>query len=132
MDYRESIYSDVIDVHQIADRQSVQPFVWLSNSIRNGKVNLKINTVDFIIIKILDRNHNVYKFKTKQSFDVYVIGSFRKFFNPTLKVAEAFADFYLEMGILPNIISIPKHIYIKNIKHFHSKLRNGVLIYERR
>jgi hypothetical protein len=36
------------------------------------------------------------------------------------------------MGVLPNIISVPKKELMENTKEYSNKLRNGVLLYERR
>ena len=130
-EYKELILSNTISIHDITD-EGISIFRWLSDSINQGKYPLKINTVDFIIAKILNRQKQLYRFRRKYSFDVYVFGTFRKTFNPTYRVAEAFADFYLEMKILPNIISIPKHIFMKTPKIFINKIRNGVILYERR
>ncbi|TVL99792.1 MAG: hypothetical protein CV087_16780 [Candidatus Brocadia sp. WS118] len=129
--YRELVFGNTIPIQQIED-SSIEPFRWLAESIQEGKVNLKVNTVDFIVLKILTKKKKIYKLNRLQSFDVYVIGTFRKFFKPTYKVAEAFAEFYLEMNILPNIIAVPKHVLMNNAKQFANKLRDGVLIYERR
>ena len=131
IEYRELVIGNTIPISQ-CNQNEIGPFKWLSDSIIEGKAPLKINSVDFIIIKILNRNKQVYKFNRKFEFDVYVIGSFRKLFNPTFMVAQSFADFYLEMGILPNVISVPKHIFLKNTKEYSNKIRNGILIYERR
>lgn len=130
MEYREIINNYTTPINQV-DYENIGPFIWLSNSIREGKENLTSNTVDFIIIQILDKNNNPYKFKRKKSFDVYVIGTFREYFNPTLEVAEAFSDFYLEMGILPNIISVPKNYFLEREKYYSKKIKNGILIYDR-
>jgi len=129
-EYRDLILSNTIRIEEVQDN-FIKPFNWLAESIREGKAKLNINTVDFIVLKILNENGNVYRFERKYTFDVYVFGTFRKHFNPTYKVAEAFAEFYLEMGILPNIIPVPKPISMKNPKEFVNKIRNGVLIYER-
>ena len=129
-EYRDLILSNTIRVEEVQDN-SIGPFNCLAESIREGKANLKINTVDFIVLKILNKNGNVFNFERKYAFDVYVLGTFRKIFNPTYRVAEAFAEFYMEMRILPNIIPVPKHILMKNPKEFVNKIRNGVLIYER-
>lgn len=129
-EYRDLILSNTIRIEEVQDN-FIKPFNRLAESIREGKAKLNINTVDFIVLKILNKNGNVYRFERKHTFDVYVFGTFRKHFNPTYKVAEAFAEFYLEMGILPNIIPVPKHILMKNPKEFVNKIRNGVLIYER-
>ena len=130
-DYTGIIKNLTIPVEKFKDDNNIQPFKWLSDEIYEGKAPLKLNTVQFIVVKILNTKNQSYNLKNKQSFDVYVIGDFRKTFNPVLRVAEAFASFYLEMGILPNIISIPKHI-LKDNKELLYKLKNGVLIYERR
>lgn len=129
-DYRELILSNTIKIEEVQDNL-IGPFQCLAESIREGKAKLRINTVDFIVLKILNKKGRVYTFNKKYTFDVFVFGTFRKFFNPTYRVAEALASFYLEMGILPNIIAVPKHILMKNPKEFVNKFRNGVLIYER-
>jgi hypothetical protein len=130
MEYGEIINYYTTPINQV-ELENIEPFRWLSNSIREGKENLTSNTVDFIIIKILDNNKKPYKFIRKKSFDVYVIGTFRKFFNPTLEVAEAFSDFYLEMGLLPNIISVPKNYFLEREQYYSKKIKNGILIYDR-
>lgn len=107
-------------------------FKWLSESIQTGKSNLKINTVDFIVIKILNRKNDIVNLSRQNSFDVFVLGSFKKYFTTTYKVAQTFSDFYLKMGILPNIISVPRHIFLSNKNIYLNRIRNGVLIYERR
>ena len=129
--YQDLILGNTIPIENYM-KDGIESFKWLSDSIKEGKKPLKSNSVDFIIIKILNRNLAIYKFQKKPSFDVYVIGTFRTFFTPTYNVAEAFAEFYLEMGILPNIISVPKRQLMENSKEYANKLRNGILIYERR
>lgn len=129
--YQELVLGNTIPIEQY-QKEGIQPFRWLSDSMIEGKRSLNINTVDFIVIKILDRKLGVYRFYKKPSFDVYVIGTFRTYFNPIFKVAQAFAEFYLEMGILPNIISVPKKELMDNTKEYANKLRNGILLYERR
>lgn len=129
-EYRELIKGNTLPI-DIIDEKRIAPFRHLSQSIYDGKAPLKINTVDFIIFKILNKNKKIYQFKRQYSFDVFVFGSFRKSFNPTYKVAEALADFYLELKIMPNIISIPKHTFMKDPKTYINKFRNGVIIYER-
>ncbi len=128
--YRDLILDNVHPINEVIDNR-IAPFNWLSEQIYAGKAQLKINTVDFIIAKILQRNDQIYNFQKKLSFDLFVIGYFRKAFNPTYRVAEALTDFYLEMRILPNIIAIPKNVLMKAPKLFVNKFRNGVLIYER-
>ncbi len=130
-EYKELILNNTVNIRDVMD-EGISVFRWLSDSIYQGKYPLKMNTVDFIIAKILNRQKQLYRFRRKYSFDVYVLGTFRKTFNPTYRVAEAFADFYLEMKILPNIISIPRHIFMKAPKVFINKIRNGVILYERR
>lgn len=92
---------------------------------------MKPNSVQFIVAKILTRQAQTVDIRKKDFFNVYVVGDFRKSFTPVLRVAEAFAGFYSEMGILPNIIPLPKHILKKDKELLH-KLRNGVTLYERR
>ena len=129
--YRDLVIGNTIPIEKYQKR-GIEPFKQLSNSVIEGKRPLKENTVDFIVIKVLNRNLSVYRFEKKPSFDVYVIGTFRSYFNPTFKVSQAFAEFYLEMGVLPNIISVPKKDLMENTKEYANKLRNGILLYERR
>lgn len=103
---------------------------WLSNEIYEGKAPLTSNTVHFIIVK-LPQNKRRANQAAIDYFNVYVVGDFLKAFTPVLKVAEAFADFYIEMGILPLIIPLPKKILMKNA-HLLQKIKNGILLYERR
>ncbi|OPB99125.1 hypothetical protein BAS10_05535 [Elizabethkingia meningoseptica] len=128
--FSDTIRNITVSIDNV-DGGSSQAFQWLSEQIYLSKVPLKTNSVKFIIVKILNKKKEARNISVRPSFDVYVIGEFRKTFNPTLRVSEAFAEFYLEMGILPNIISIPEHILIKNRELLH-KIRNGVRIYERR
>ncbi len=106
-------------------------FKWLSEDIYIGKAPLKTNSVQFILVKILSRQGHTIDIRKKDYFNVYVVGDFKKTFTPVVKVAEAFARFYSEIGILPNIIPLPKHV-LKKDKELLYKLRNCVLIYERR
>ncbi len=126
----EIIKEWTIPVFEVND-QRVAPFRWLSQTIRDGKAPLKINSVEFIIANIMDRNRKVYKFERKYSFDLYVIGSFRTHFTPAQKVSETLVDFYLEFNILPIIHTIPKIMILENEKYFSKNLKGGVLIYER-
>jgi len=129
--YNEIILGHTIPIESIDDNR-IEPFRWLSHSIYDGKSILKINTVDFIVAKLLGRNKRVYTFDRKDSFDVYVFGTFRTYFKPTYKVAEAFAQFYVEIGIMPNLNAVPKHVLMKNVKGYVNRIRGGVLLYERR
>lgn len=126
----EYIKNSTRPVEQIDDN-FIGSFKWLSNEIYAGKAPLKSNSVQFIVAKILSRQGQTLDIKKKDFFIVYVVGDFKKSFTPVLRVAEAFASFYSEMGILPNIIPLPKHI-LKKDKELLYKIRNGVLLYERR
>jgi len=130
LDYISYIKENTKRVETIDDN-FIGSFKWLSQEIYDGKAPLKSNSVQFIVVKILNRKGQTNDVKRRDTFDVYVVGDFRKTFTPALKVAEAFANFYIEMGILPNIIPIPKTV-IQDNKEILYKLKNGVLIYERR
>lgn len=106
-------------------------FQWLSNEIYMGKDPLNSNSVHFIIVNILNRQHKTRDIRRQDYFNVYVVGEFRKTFTPVFKVAEALAIFYSEIFVLPNIIPLPKHL-LKKDKDLLQKLKNGVVIYERR
>jgi len=129
-DYSDIIKDNTLKIDQIDDI-NVGPFKWLHEIIQQKKDKIKIDNIDYIIIKILNRNKKISRWKEKYFFDVIVIGTFRKSFSPTEKVSILLSDFYLEMGILPNLIVLPKSIFIKNIQHYLNKIKNGVLIYER-
>ena len=131
-EYRELILGNVFPLDDI-NQVGLEPFLWLSNEIYEGKALLRINTVDFIVAKILNAKGRIFKFSRQQRyFDLFVIGTFRKVFRPTYYVAEALTDFYLEMNILPNIIAVPKHIFMKNTRGYVNRIKGGVLLYERR
>jgi hypothetical protein len=106
-------------------------FKWLSSEIYEGKAALKANSIQFIVAKILTRKGQTLDLRKREYFNIYVIGDFRKSFTPVIRVAEAFANFYIEMGVMPNIIPLPKSILLEN-KDLLNKLNNGVLLYERR
>jgi len=130
-DYLDPVHEVAIPIEQLP-YADVGLFGWLSESIYYGKAPLRINTVHLIVANILDPQRKIRHFKRRPTFDLYVFGSFRKGFQPTEKVAEALADFYLETSILPNIIPVPKHLFIREVESFTRKLRRGVIIYERR
>lgn len=126
----EYIKNSTRPIEQINDN-FIDSFKVLSNDIYLEKVPLKSNSVQFIIAKILSRQGETVDIRKRDFFVVYVVGDFKKSFTPVLRVAEAFARFYSEMGILPNIVPLPKHILKKDKELLH-KVKNGVLIYERR
>lgn len=126
----EYIKGSTRPIKQINDN-FIDGFKWLSNEIYEGKTPLKSNSVQFIIVKVLSRKGKTIDISQKDFFIVYVVGDFRKSFTPILRVAEAFASFYSEMGVLPKIIPLPKYI-LKRDKEQLCKVKNGVLIYERR
>lgn len=124
------IKKSAISIEEIDDN-FIGIFKWLSREIYEGKSPLKINSVHFIIVKVLNRQKQTLDIRKRDHFDVYVVGDFKKTFSPVLSVAQAFAAFYSEIGVLPNIITLPKHI-LKKDKELLYKLRNGVILYERR
>lgn len=129
--YQELVLKNTIPIEGF-EKRGIEPFKHLSRQMTNRINPLKFKTIDYIIVRVLNRNLNVYNFESKASFDVYVIGTFRTFFNPTLEVAKSFAEFYLEMGILPNVITVPKKELLENAQKYSNKLKNGILLYERR
>lgn len=129
-DYKEIIRSITIPIDNVDDNL-IGIFKWLSTEIYEGKAPLKSNSIHFIIVKILNRKGQTNDIRKHDCFDVFVIGDFRKSFNPTLRVAEAFGRFYLEMGVLPNIIPVPKHTLLNN-RDIINRIKKGVVIYERR
>lgn len=127
VNYIREVTISVMDIND----NLIYPFTWLSEEIHQGKSPLKLNSAHFIIAKVLTRNRQVIDIRKREKFDVYIIGDFKKSFNPILRVAEAFASFYIEWGVLPNIIPLPKTTILKN-ERLLLKLKNGLLLYERR
>lgn len=124
------IKSTTIPISDI-DGNSISIFKWLSSEIYEGKSQLKSNSIQFIILKILTKQKQTIDIKRRDHFDVYVVGNFRKIFSPVLQIAETFATLYSEIGVLPNIVPVPIYL-IKNNKEILYNLKNGVLLYERR
>lgn len=119
-----------VPLHAIEGRY-VDTFRWLSDEIYQGKALIETNSVQFIIAKVLNRQHQIRDISRKDSFTVYVVGSFKKSFIPVQRVAEAFANFYIEMGVLPNIIPISQSTLV-NHPELLPQIKYGILLYERR
>lgn len=130
-DYRNLIIDSTKPIEYLDKFPNGQIFTWLANEIKNGKRSLKYNSVDFIVIKLLNRKEELINYQKLDYINLYVIGTFRSEFIPTLKVAEALAEFYLEMRILPNIYTMTKKEFIENSNKSISRIKNGVLIYDR-
>ena len=130
-DYRSLIFDSAKSLDYLDQFPIGNAFRWLANEIKNGKRNLKYDSVDFIVAKVLNRKEQPLNFQKVNQINIYVIGTFRSEFVPTMKVAEAFAEFYLEMRVLPNISTITKKEFLGNPKSSLNKIRNGVLIYDR-
>lgn len=58
--YREMIKDNTL-LFDIIVENKIAPFRNLSESIYAGKAPLKINTVDFIIFKILNKDKHIYR-----------------------------------------------------------------------
>lgn len=129
--YRNLIFDSAKSLDYLDQFPIGNSFRWLANEINNGKRSLKYDSVDFIVAKILNRNEQPLNFQKINQISLYVIGTFRSEFVPTLKVAEVLAEFYLEMGVLPNIFTITKKEFLGNPKSSLNKIRNGVIIYDR-
>lgn len=130
-EYLNPVRQVAVSVNRI-EGTGVGVFRWLSESIYSGKTPLKINSVQLVVAKILDRQGRVRNFERRPTFDLYVFGTFRQSFKPTQKVAQALADFYLETAILPNIVPVPKNVFMRNVHGITKKVQGSVIIYERR
>lgn len=130
-DYRQIVLNSTKPIEFVNQFNNGQPILWLADQIRHGKKKLKYNSVDFIIGKILSKNERLIDYYKKDFINIYVIGTFKSEFIPTMKVADAFAEFYLEMRVMPNIIPITKKEFIGNLNFSVTKIRNGILIYDR-
>jgi hypothetical protein len=129
--YRDLVTNSTKPIEVVNNFPNGQPIAWLSEQIYNGKRKLNYNSVDFIVLKILNRKENLLDYGSLDFMNVIVIGTFKSEFIPTVKVAEAFAEFYLEMKVLPNIILMTKKEFFSNISLSINRIRNGVLIYDR-
>ena len=129
--YREIVLNATKPVTFVNQFNNGQPILWLAHQIEDGKNKLKYNSVDFIIGKLLNRNERLIDYYKKDFINIYVIGTFRSEFISTTKVADAFAEFYLEMRVMPNIIPISKKEFLENLNFSLTKIRNGILIYDR-
>lgn len=103
----------------------------LSEEIQKGKIDLKTNSVEFMVAKILNKRGDQIDLFRKGYFDLFVLGEFKKSFQPTIKVAEALASFYLEYQILPRLVPVPQAVALQSLERFSRTIENGVLIYER-
>ncbi len=129
--YRQIVLDSTKPIEFVNQFNNGQPILWLGEQIRHGKRNLKYNSVDFIIGKLLNRNEHLIDYYKRDFINIYVIGTFKSEFIPTMKVAEAFAEFYMEMRVMPNIIPITKKEFLENLSFSLIKIRNGILIYDR-
>jgi len=131
LEYRTIILNSTKPIEFLYQFQDLGSIRWLAEQISSGKKDLKYNSVDFIIARLLTKKESLINYQRKMLIDFYVIGPFRTEFIPTMKVAEAFAEFYLEMRIMPNIITISKKDFLLNIKYSINKINNGIRIYDR-
>ena len=131
LEYRDIIFNSTKSVEYLSQFENAGPILWLSEQIQMGKKDLKYNSVDFIICKLLNKKEKLINYKKRDYFNIYVIGTFRSEFIPTMKVAKSFAEFYLEMKVMPNIIPITKKSFLNNLKFSINKIRNGIIIYDR-
>ena len=130
-DYRAIVLKSTKPITFVKQFKNGQPIVWLVGQIQYSKELIKYNSIDFIIGKFLSRNERLLNYHKKDFINIYVIGTFKNEFIPTLKVAKAFADFYVEMLVMPNIIPISKKEFLENLNFSLTKIRNGILIYDR-
>jgi hypothetical protein len=128
--YRNSIIGITKPIEYVDKYPSGQSIRFLSDEIINGKRKLSHNSVDFMVAKLLDKKGNALELTNRDYLNIYVVGKFRSDFVPIIKVAEALAGFYIEMKILPNLISLTKNEILSD-KRVLEKLRNGILIYDR-
>lgn len=130
-EYRRIVDKYTKPLHTLQQVQGADVIRWLSEEIYHGKRNLKYNSVDFIIGKFLTRNDKLIDFKRYDHINLYILGTFTNEFVPVQKVADALATFYLEMKVMPNLITVSKKQFLKDTNAIISKIRNGILIYDR-
>lgn len=131
LQYRQIIdkYTKKVDV--LANVHGAGILRWLSDEIYYGKRNLKYNSVDFIIGKFLNKQERVIDFSKRSGVTIYIIGTFTNEFIPITKVADALSTFYLEMQVMPFLITISKKQFLADTNSAINKIRNGILIYDR-
>lgn len=128
--YREAVIQTTKSIDYLNNFNAGQSIYWLSQEIYDGKKKLNYNSVDFIVAKLLDRRGELINYKGKEFINLYIIGTFKNDFIPTYKVAQALATFYMEMKVIPNLITITKKEFISD-PQIITRLKNGILIYDR-
>jgi hypothetical protein len=130
--YREAVKKHTKGVEALSQLTTDSSLIyWLSKEIYAGKNKLRYNSVDFIVGKFLTRNETLVDFNKISKITIYVIGTFNNEFHPISKVAQALADFYLEMEVMPNLIPITKADFLAELNSSVKKINNGVVIYDR-
>lgn len=129
-DYRELIRRQTVRIDSI-ERADFSQLAYLADEIQKGKINLKVNSVQFMIAKVLNSKGRPIDLRRAGYFNLLVLGDFKKTFSPTFKVAQALAVFYQEFQILPRLVVIPQYAATQDLNRFSKIIQDGVLIYDR-
>lgn len=125
IEYRQLIYKYTKNLDVLNNIQGSDVIRWLSKEIYDGKQSLKYNSVDFIIGKFLTKNDDLINFQKRDNVNLYIIGTFTNDFIPVTKVAKALATFYLEMKVMPNLITISKKQFLSDATAATSKINQS-------
>lgn len=134
--YRQTVRANTLNANEMY-KYDLHLFSQLSEDIEKGKVNLKVNSVEFMVAKVPSRyfpstNPAPIDLSRQGYFNLIVLGEFKRTFEPTVKVARALSEFYLEYNILPRLVAIPRSSMLKDLDRLAQIVQNGILLYERR
>jgi len=134
--YKQTVRANTLKVKEIY-QYDLHLFSQLSEDIEKGKVNLNVNSVEFMVAKVPSKyfpsiNPAPIDLSRRGYFNLIVLGEFKRTFEPTVKVAKALSDFYLEYNILPRLVPIPRSSVYRELDKLAEIVRNGILLYERR
>jgi hypothetical protein len=128
--HRQEILANTEHISNLTDGNA-EKFKVLSQRIHYSKNGLETKNVVYIIIQILNQKGEIYAFKQKKSFEFWVIGSYKRIFQPTKMISDALSEFFLEHTIIPEIKAVPISDFNLNSKFYIDKLKRGVIIYDR-
>lgn len=112
----------------------------IANSLRENITSLEeLKSVDFILVENFYKNYERQGYnntpvltKDQNSINVFILGNFEKDFSVIWEASEIFADFYLEFLVLPVLQIISYELFLEKSLEFTKKIKNYVIVYDRR
>ena len=112
----------------------------IADSLQENITSLEeLKSVDFILVENFYKNyerqgHNNTPVLTKpqNSINVFILGNFEKDFSVIWEASEIFADFYLEFLVLAVLQTISYELFLEKSLKFTKKIKNYVIVYDRR